>query len=114
MVIGIVEDGEARVYSSLAEAMDEWKKFPADLASDVIIFYDEDGTWLRPAESYLPVTWYRWRRKLASVVLERAGKTDDYQDPLPFLLHTQVTRLAPNKIIQSLDELKAKYPWNPD
>ena len=46
MVIGVLEYGEVRLYESMDQVMREWGPYPADVASQVIVFYDTDGVWL--------------------------------------------------------------------
>lgn len=111
MVIGYLEDGTVRVYSNRDAAMREWGQYPTDLLSDVIILYDDDGTWLEPVARYLPKTWYRWWSKLGGVDLIRSTKKGG-QDPLAYLLHYEATRLEDNHVISSLEQLKARFPWD--
>ena len=109
MVIGVLETGEVRLYASLAAAMEEWGDYLSDLASDVIVLYDEDGTWLKPVETY-GRKWYQLRPRLMSVELRRASE-DEYHDSLGYLLKHEATTLASNPFVRSLEQLRQMYPW---
>ena len=45
MIFVVVEDGTVEVLDGL-EAAQEYEPF--DVENEVFLFYDEDGTWLRP------------------------------------------------------------------
>jgi hypothetical protein len=111
VVIGIVETGEARVYASINTALAEWGLYPTDIASEVVIFYDNDGTWLKPVERYMR-KWYHLRPQLVSVELRRAEPDDTYQDKLGYMLRHEVVKLAPNSFVTSLEQLRQMHPWD--
>jgi hypothetical protein len=46
MIFAFVEDGTIVVYEDEAAARKEWP--PIDVESSVVVFYGEDGTWLKP------------------------------------------------------------------
>ena len=48
MIIAIREDGEVRIFESEEEVLREWGRYPRDVESDVVVFYSEDGAWLKP------------------------------------------------------------------
>ena len=108
MIIGVVETEEVRLYASISEAMEEWGSYPTDIASDVVVFYDEDGTWLKPVMKYAR-RWYQLKPRVVSVELRRAT-ADEYEDPLGYKLQYEVSRLAPNALVSSLEQLRALYP----
>lgn len=112
MIIGFVENGEIQIYDNIDHAMSEWGRYPSDIMSDVIIFFEEDGAWLKPIPNYAPRTWYRWFNKLISVNFKRSIKNDNYQDSINYLINHETIKLAENKYFSSLKELKGRYPDN--
>jgi hypothetical protein len=59
-----------------------------DLVSDVVVFYDEDGTWLEPIEQYAPRKWYQCKPTVVSVNLRRASQEKTHQGPLDMFSDT--------------------------
>lgn len=110
MIIGLVEHGEVRVYESLEKVMLEWGRFPNDLLSEVIVLYDDDGSWLKPVGVYEPRKFFPWLQKLRSVHFEHASAADEGQDELSYLLAFEAVSVAPNGLVSSLDELRRRYP----
>lgn len=111
MIVGFVEDGQVRVYESLDGVMAEWGNFPSDLLSEVILLYDEDGTWLMPEGVYERWTFLPWPQRLRSVTFERANASEHGRDELGYLLVYEALSLAPNTRFASLDELRERYPF---
>ncbi len=109
MIIGYLEYGEVRIYGSLAHALSEWK-YPCDLLSDVIIFYDSDGTYLRPIANFSPKKWFQLKPRVSSVELQRDTGNSE-QDSIGYLLMHEASRLAPNPFVSSLEELRLLFPW---
>jgi hypothetical protein len=134
MIIGMLEGGEIRIYKSIDDVLSEWGKYSADLASEVIVLYDDDGVWLKPFFNYVPRAWYRrykkaepaslrkdyqdslghrLKYKLVSVSLEKASKEEqEYQEPLGYLLRYEATSLARNTFVKTLEELAEIYPYD--
>ena len=99
MVIGILEYGEVRLFESLDQVMREWGPYPADVASEVVVFYDTDGVWLEPVFS----------RGIKAFTLRRNTTPDASVDSLGLALF-EATSLAPNPYFGSLDELREGFP----
>lgn len=112
MIIGITENGEAIIYSSIDDALNEWKQFPSDLDSDVIIFYTKNGRWLKPIFEYAPKQWYQSGQKIKSIKLQETKEQENYQDTLNYLLKYEVKKLLPNKYVNNLEILKNMFPYN--
>jgi hypothetical protein len=110
MIIGFIEFGEIRVYEDISHVLDAWAKFPTDLLSDVIVLYDDDGTWLEPVATYRKRKWFPWLKTIESVQLVR-NENDHHQDSLPYLLHNEAKSLATNHLVKSLQELRIRYPF---
>lgn len=111
MIIGVLEDGEITLFDDLDHVMREWGRHPADVASEVIVFYDEDGVWLEP----LVTTRRRWLglgETIDGFTLRRNAAPGPGIDPLGLAL-LEASSLTPNKYVKSLDELKARYPFKP-
>ena len=111
MIIGFLETGEIRIYSSIADALIEWGPFPSDVASDVAMFYDQDGTRLKPVERFAPRKWFQLQPTVLSLELERESPHETSSDPIGYLLNCEATHLAPNTIVDSLEELREMFPW---
>ncbi len=110
MIIAIREDGEVRVFETEAEVQLEWGPYPRDVESDVVIFYAEDGTWLKPTFIEGAAQWFGYRRGPIRFRLERSTGPE-YEDPIGLALY-KATTLVPNKHFMSLAELKAKFPFD--
>ena len=113
MIIGMMETREIRIYASIDDALAEWGPFPTDLLSGVIIFYDQDGTYLEPIASYAPKKWFQLRPRIYSIQLRRETAISPFQDPLPYVLHYEAISLVPNPWVDSLERLRSMYPYNP-
>ena len=46
MIFAFGEDGTIEVHRSIDDAKREWE--PVDVENGVVVFYDDDGTWLKP------------------------------------------------------------------
>jgi len=101
MVIGVLEYGEVRLFESMDQVMREWGPYPADVASEVVVFYDTDGVWLEPVFS----------RGIKAFTLRRNTTPDASVDSLGLALF-EATTLAPNPYFGSLDELRARFPFD--
>ena len=91
--------------------MTEWEPFPSDVASEVVVFYDEDGTRLRPVEQYASRKWFQLQPTLLSFELEREPAQVTSSDRIGYLLKYETTNLAPNPIVGSLEKLREMFPW---
>jgi len=111
MIVGVLENGEVRVYESLEKVMLEWGRSPADLLSEVIVLYDDDGSWLKPVGVYGSRKFLPWLQKLRSVYFERTDAAQAGQDELSYLLALEAVSVAPNDLVSSLDELRRRYPF---
>ena len=98
MVIGVLEYGEVRLFESMDHVMREWGPYPADVASEVIVFYDTNGVWLEPVFT-------------RGFTLRRNTTPDASVDSLGLALF-EATTLAPNPYFGSLDELRARFPFD--
>jgi len=101
VVIGVLEYGEVRLFESLDQVMREWGPYPADVASEVVVFYDTDGVWLEPVFS----------RSIKAFTLRRNTTPDASVDSVGLALF-EATSLAPNPYFESLDELRARFPFD--
>lgn len=98
-----------RVFDDLAHAVREWAPYPDDVESEVIVFYDSDGTWLKPITTREP-------RRLLGLLpgpkrfeLVRATEQDCSVDPI-WLALSEASTLLPNVHVASLAELRARFP----
>lgn len=111
MIFGVLEGGEVRIFDDLAHATREWARYPDDVESRVIVFYDSDGTWLKPVITRDP-------RRLMGL-LPGAKRFDlvreaaqDSVDPI-WLALSEASTIAPNAYVDSLAELRARFPETP-
>ena len=100
MVIGVFEYDEVRLFESMDQVMREWGPYPADVASEVIVFYDTDGVWLEPV----------FTRGSNAFTLRRNTTPDASVDSIGLALF-EATNLAPNQYFDSLDELRVRFPF---
>jgi len=111
MIIGVLEDGAVTLFDNLDHVMGEWGRHPSDVASEVIIFYDEDGVWLEPLVT-MRRRWLGLRETIDSFTLRRNASPNPGIDPLGLALF-EATSLTPNPYVKSLDELKTRFPFSP-
>lgn len=105
MIIAVIEGGTIEVVEDLAEARRSYE--PIDVESDVIVFYDEDGTWLKP------VFTKPNKKQLFGLVLEqgeyelvREAELGPGIDPFDAAIGETVA-MEPNRFFATLDELGA-------
>lgn len=105
MIIAVIEDGTIEVVEDLAEARRNYE--PIDVESDVIVFYDEDGTWLKP------VFTRPNKKQLFGLVLEqgeyelrREIELDPGVDPFDAAI-AETVAMEPNRFFSTLSELRA-------
>ncbi len=110
MIIGILEYGEVRVFEHEGAVMQAWRNYPQDLAAQVIVLYDNDGSWLEPVFTPGPRRWFGLLRGTPSVSLRRARALEPGVDPIGLAL-LEATTLVPNKYYSSLEELRERYPF---
>lgn len=109
LVIGVLEYGEVRLYESTDQVLREWGPYPADVASQVIVFYDTDGVWLEPVFTRggrRPGL----RKGIKAFTLRRNTTPDASVDSVGLALF-EATSLAPNRHCNSLDELRTRFPF---
>ena len=97
VVIGVLEYGEVRLFESMDQVMKEWGPYGADMASEVIVFYDTNGVWLESVFT-------------RGFTLRRNTSPDASVDSIGLALF-EATSLAPNPYFDSLDELRARFPF---
>ena len=98
VVIGVLEYGEVRLFESMDQVMKEWGPYAADVVSEVIVFYDNDGVWLEPVFT-------------RGFKLCRNTNPDASVDSVNLALF-EATSLAPNPYFASLAELRARFPFD--
>jgi len=108
MIIGVIENSEVRVFEDIDEVMREWKPYPSDVASEVIVFYDEDGTWLEPVFKELPRRWFGLKGGIEFLELRRSSSHGKAIDPINLALYEAKT-LVPNRHVSSLEELRSRF-----
>jgi hypothetical protein len=111
MVIGVLEDGEVELFDNLDHVMREWGRHASDVASEVIIFYDEDGVWLEPLVT-MRRRWLGLRETIDSFTLRRNASPGPGIDPIGLALF-ESSSLTPNPYVKSLDELRTRFPFSP-
>ena len=111
MIFGVVEGGEVRVFDDLAHAAREWAPYPDDVESEVIVFYDSDGTWLKPVITRDPRRLMGLLPGAKRFELVREAVQDSV-DPI-WLAVFEASTLAPNAHVDSLTELRARFPKMP-
>lgn len=109
MIIGLVENGTVKIYEDIKQVLKEWGQYPTDLLSEVIILYNEKGTWLEPIAKYSSQRYFKWLKKLEKI--EFIDNSDHYQDSLEYMLHFEALTLENNKYFKTLDELRSQYPY---
>ena len=106
------DDGrrQVRVYDDLEEALKEWG--PRSLLTEAVVLYDENGVWLEPVESWGPRRLGGLMRGKLQVTL-RPNPESDWPDPIGLVLD-EASELVANRHFGSLDELRARFPWEAD
>ena len=111
MIIGVLEDGDVTLFDNIEHVMRVWERHPSDVASEVIIFYDEDGVWLEPLVTTRP-RWLGLGVTIDGFTLRRNPAPGPGIDPLGLALF-EASSLTPNRYVKSLDELRARFPFAP-
>ena len=111
MIIGYIEDGEVQIYRDLDEALAEWGPYPADIISDVVIFYTLEGKYLEPTPIYSKRKWFQLEPKIVDVTFEERDPKEGQEDEIGYLVHSEALRLKNNLYIDSIEELKELVPW---
>ncbi len=109
MIFGFVEGGEVRVFDDLAHAIREWAPYPEDVESEVIVFYDSDGIWLKPVTTSEPRRLMGLLPGAKRFELVREAAQDSDVDPI-WLALFEASTLVPNAHVGSLAELRARFP----
>lgn len=112
VIFGIVEGGEVRVFDDLAHVAREWAPYPDDVESKVIVFYDSDGTWLKPVITREPRRLLGLLPGANRLQLVREAAQDSVVDPIWLALY-EASTLVPNVHVGSLAELRARFPKMP-
>jgi len=102
VVFGFVEGGEVRVFDDEGHATREWAQYSRDVESEVVVFYDSDGKWLKPVMS----TSLSGAKQFDLVRGESPG---DGIDPICLAVR-EASSLAPNMYFASLSELRSRFP----
>ena len=103
MIFAFVEDGTVEVLDGPAVAQ---HYEPIDVENQVFVFYDEDGTWLRPR--YTRPNRRRFFGLLleeGSFELERSTEPDPVVDSFSVAINAAVT-LKANKYFPSLEAIR--------
>ena len=111
MIFGVVEGGEVRVFDDIAHAAREWAPYPDDVESEVVVFYDSDGTWLKPVITRNPRRLMGLLPGAKRFELVREDVQDSV-DPI-WLAVFEASTMAPNAHVGSLAELRARFPKMP-
>jgi len=109
MIIGVGEYGEVTIFDNLDHVMREWGRHASDVASEVIVFYDEDGVWLEPLVT-MRRRWLGLGERIDSFTLRRNPSPGPGIDPVGLALF-ESSGLIPNPYFKSLEELRAKFPF---
>jgi hypothetical protein len=103
MIFVVVEDGTVEVLDRPEAAL---QYEPLDVESGVFLFYDEDGTWLKPRFTKPN------RRRIFGLLLENGSfeleRTDDLDpdvDPFDVVL-SEAQVLEPNRYFATLDAVR--------
>lgn len=103
MIFAFVEDGTVEVLDGPAAAQ---RYEPVDVESQVLVFYDEDGTWLQPRFAR-PNRRHSFRLlpEKGSFELERSTEVNPGIDPF-FVALSEAVDLKPNKYFASLEAIR--------
>ena len=106
MIVVVTEDGTVEVVDSVEDA----QRYEAiDVENRVFVFYDEDGSWLRPR--FTQPNRYRFFGLIleqGAYVLEPSGKLDPEVDPLPVAL-AEAHSLKPNAHFPDLASMRRHF-----
>ena len=106
MIIAYGEDGMFTVHADLAEVRREWE--PIDVESGVAIFYDEDGTWLKPVFTTPNRRGIFGGLTQGEFILTRSEQLDAHADPIEVALD-EAAGIEPNPYFDSLDSLRRHF-----
>src|SRR5262245_4109646 len=107
-----MERGEVCIFDDVAHAMKDWGQFADDVESEVITFYDADGTWLRPLVTQGPRRLGGLLPGIRTFELVRDANLDQAVDPI-WLALFEASTLIENSHVASLSELRALFPKMP-
>ena len=103
MIFAFVEGGTVEVLDGPGAAT---KYEPIDVESFVFVFYDEDGTWLKPR--FIKPNrrrFFGFVLEQGSFEVERSADLDPAIDPFSVAL-SEAVRLEPNKYFSSLEAIR--------
>ena len=103
MIIAYGEDGMFTVHADLAEVRREWE--PIDVESGVAVFYDDDGTWLKPVFTTPNRRGFFGGISQGEFTLARCDERDAGVDPIDVALD-EAAGIEPNPYFDSLDALR--------
>ena len=104
MIFAYAEDGMFTIHADLAEVRREWE--PIDVENGVVVFYDEDGIWLKP-EFTTPNrrSFFGIGITQGEYTLTRCNQRDAHVDPIAVAL-ADAAGVEPNPYFDSLDSLR--------
>lgn len=111
MIIGVIENGEVRIYENVDEVLNEWKAYVSDVQSEVVVFYDDCGTWLEPVFNELPKNWFELGKRIELLGLQPNSCNAKWIDPINLALY-EASTLHPNRYFSNLEELRARFPFS--
>lgn len=104
MIFAYAEDGMFTVHADEAAARRQWE--PIDVENGVVVFYDEDGTWLKP--EFTTPNRYRFFGFVLTqghYVLARSGQVASHVDPIDIALG-EAAGVEPNPHFDSVDAIR--------
>ena len=111
VVFAILEGGKVFVFAGVAEALHKFGKYWRDIDAGVVVFYDDDGVWLKPEIQSGPRRWLGLMPGVHGVTLTRSAQLD-FTDPLELALF-EAASLESNEYFGSLEDLRRKFPYLP-
>jgi len=104
MIFAYAEDGMFTVHADEAEVRRQWE--PIDVESGVVVFYDEDGTWLKP--EFTKPNRYRlfgFIPTQGEYKLARSAQIDAHLDSIDVALD-EAAGVEPNPHFDSLESIR--------
>ena len=103
MILASREDGRFTIHADLAAVRREWEAI--DVENAVAIFYDEDGTWLKPEFTTPNRRGIFGGITQGEYILTRCEQREPHVDPIEVALD-EAAGVEPNPYFDSVDSIR--------
>jgi hypothetical protein len=103
MILAYGEDGMFTIHADLAEVRRQWEAI--DVENNVVVFYDEDGTWLQPVFTTPNRRGWFGGITQGEYTLTRCNEREPQVDPIEVALG-EAAGVEPNPHFDSVESIR--------